>query len=56
MDWRNELEKTVGVTDEKAVVDLTDMAGREILDERHLKYMKEIRVEKTGVSAVDSTV
>ena len=37
MDWRSKLKETVGVTDEKEIVDLTDMEGREILDEEHLK-------------------
>lgn len=40
MDWRKELEKTAGVTDEGDAADLTDMEGREFLDERYLEYMK----------------
>ena len=40
MDWRKELEKTAGVTDEGDAADLTDMEGRELLDERHLEYLK----------------
>ena len=46
MDWRKELEKTVGVTDEKNVADLTDMEGREILDEEHLKYLKTVAADE----------
>jgi len=40
MDWRKELKKTAGVTDEGDAADLTDMEGREFLDGRYLEYLK----------------
>ena len=40
MDWRKELEKTAGVTDEGDAADLTDMEGREFLDGRYLEYLE----------------
>ena len=43
MDWRNVLNKTVGVTDEKDIVDLTDMEEREFLNEKHLYYIADER-------------
>ena len=46
MDWRRELEKTAGVTDEGDAVDLTDMEGRELLDEQHLEYLKNTEVDE----------
>jgi len=41
MDWRKELEKTAGVTDEGNTADLTDMEGREYLTQMHLKHLRE---------------
>jgi len=38
MDWRDNLKETVGVTDEKNIVDLTDMEERELLGREHLDY------------------
>ena len=38
MDWRDSLKETVGVIDEKNIVDLTDMEGRELLGKEHLNY------------------
>jgi len=46
MDWRKELEKAVGVTDEKNVADLTDMEGREILGGDHLSYLKTVAADE----------
>ena len=53
MDWRSKLKETVGVTDEKGIVDLTDMEGREILDEQHLKSITDSRTE---INRTDSDV
>ena len=39
MDWRDELKNTIGVTDEKDIVDLTDMEERELLDKEYLDYI-----------------
>ena len=39
MDWRDILKETVGVTDEKNIVDLTDMEERELLGKEHLDYI-----------------
>ena len=38
MDWRNSLKETVGVIDEKNIVDLTDMEERELLGKEHLDW------------------
>ncbi len=34
MDWRDNLKEIVGVTDEKDIIDLTDMEERELLGNR----------------------
>ena len=39
MDWRDILKENVGVTDEKDIVDLTDMEERELLGKEHLDYV-----------------
>lgn len=46
MDWRKELEKTVGAADEKNMADLTDMEGREILNEEHLKFLRAVAADE----------
>ena len=53
MDWRDILKETVGVTDEKNIVDLTDMEEREILDTKHLYNMETVRKLKTDSNIVD---
>ena len=35
MDWRDSLKETVGVRDEKNIVDLIDMEERELLGKEH---------------------
>lgn len=46
MDWRDELKETVGVTDDKGIVDLTDMEERELLGKEHLDYIADERIRK----------
>ena len=41
MDWRDNLKEIVGVTDEKDIIDLTDMEERELLGKEHLDYIGE---------------
>ena len=41
MDWRDALKKTIGVTDEKDIVDLTDMEERELRSKEHLDNIGE---------------
>ena len=47
MDWRDSLKETVGVIDEKNIVDLTDMEERELLGKEHLDYLDYIVDERT---------
>ena len=46
MDWRDSLKETVGVIDEKNIVDLTDMEERELLGKEHLDYITDERRRK----------
>ena len=40
MDWKKELKEQIGIADEIAAASLEDMEGYEILDERHLAFLK----------------
>ena len=55
MDWRDNLKEIVGVTDEKDIIDLTDMEERELLVEEHLDY-RDYRVEERTMNRTDSDV
>ena len=46
MDWRDSLKETVGVIDEKNIVDLIDMEERELLGKEHLDYVASERRSK----------
>ena len=46
MDWRDSLKETVGVIDEKNIVDLTDMEERELLGKEHVDYVAYVRRSK----------
>ena len=47
MNWIEKLKETIGVTDEKDVVDLTDMEERELISEQHLKAIADERESRT---------
>ena len=55
MDWRDNLKEIVGVTDEKDIIDLTDMEERELLGKEHLDYLDYIVDERT-MKRTDSDV
>lgn len=50
MDWREELKKQAGVSEEKDMVDLNDVEGREILGEQHLAFMAQTHSENADVT------
>ena len=52
MDWRDNLKEIVGVTDEKDIIDLTDMEERELLGKEHLDYIVDERTMKRTDSDV----
>ena len=52
MDWRDSLKEIVGVTDEKDIIDLTDMEERELLGKEHLDYIVDERTMKRTDSDV----
>lgn len=54
MDWRDILKETVGVTDEKDIVDLTEMKERELLGKEHLDYVAyERRSKRTDSDIIE---
>ena len=54
MDWRDSLKETVGVIDEKNIVDLIDMEERELLGKEHLDYVAyERRSKRTDSDIIE---
>ena len=54
MDWRDSLKETVGVIDEKNIVDLIDMEERELLGKEYLDYVAyERRSKRTDSDIIE---
>lgn len=53
VDWRDKLKDIIGVTNDKDIVDLTNMEERELLDEKHLFFLENDRKLKTDSNIAD---